>query len=51
MRFKTNEIKLGLVKFTVSKLNNQRMIFGGDGTDGGATTRPTSQKTRPTKKE
>jgi len=49
MKFKTNETKLGLEKFTVSKINNQRRIFGGS-TDGGATVRPSSQKTRPTKK-
>ena len=48
--FKTDEKKLGLEKFTVSKINNQRMIFGGSADDGSATVRPQSLKTRPTKK-
>ena len=47
---KTDKKKLGLKKFTVSKLNNQRMIFGGTTDDGVATVRPTSQLSRPTKK-
>ncbi len=47
---KKDETKLGLEKFTVSKINNQRMIFGGSTTDGPATVRPTSDKTRPTRK-
>ncbi len=46
--YKTDETKLGLEKFTVSKVNNQRMIFGGD--DGPSTIRPKSLKTRPTRK-
>jgi hypothetical protein len=45
---KTDETKLGLEKFTVSKINNQRRIFGGD--EGSATVRPKTLKTRPTKK-
>ena len=48
--FKTDKKKLGLKKFTVSNINNQRMIFGGTINDGPATQRPTSQLTRPTKK-
>ncbi len=47
---KKDETKLGLEKFTVSKINNQRMIFGGSADDGSATVRPQSLKTRPTKK-
>ena len=47
--FKTDETKLALEKFTVSKINNQRRIFGGD--EGTATVRPTSLKTRPTKQK
>ena len=46
--YKTSKTKLGLEKFTVSKINNQRRIFGGD--EGSATVRPKSLKTRPTKK-
>jgi len=46
--YKKDEIKLGLEKFTVSKINNQRMIFGGN--DGSSTIRPKTLKTRPTKK-
>ena len=46
---KTNKTKLALEQFTVSKLNNQRMIFGGHG-GGTATLKPKSLKTRPTKK-
>lgn len=45
---KTSKTKLGLEKFTISKINNQRRIFGGD--DGSATIRPKSLKTRPTRK-
>ena len=48
--FKTNETKLGLEKFTISKINNQRMIFGGTTDEGVATVRPKSIRTRPTKK-
>jgi len=48
--FKTGKNKLELEKFTVSIINNQRMIFGGTVNDGPATVRPTSDKTRPTRK-
>lgn len=47
---KTHEKKLGIEKFTVAKINNQKMIFGGTSIDEGPITiRPKTQKTRPTK--
>ncbi len=47
---KTIEKKLTLEKFTVAKINNQRMVFGGGPSgDGPITIRPTSRNTRPTK--
>ncbi len=48
---KTDEKKLGIEKFTVSKINNQQMIFGGSTADDGPITiRPKTRKTRPTRK-
>ena len=47
---KTHEKKLGIEKFTVSKINNQKMIFGGStANDGPITIRPKSAKTKPTR--
>lgn len=48
---KTHEKKLGIEKFTVSKINNQKMIFGGNSTDDGPiTVRPKTLTKRPTRK-
>ena len=47
---KTHENKLGIEKFTVSKINNQKKIFGGSTADDGPITiRPKTHKTRPTR--
>jgi hypothetical protein len=46
---KSHEKKLSIDKFTVSKINNQRMIFGGTTDDGPITILPKTQKTRPTR--
>lgn len=47
---KQDEKKLGIEKFTVSKINNQKMIFGGNSSDEGPITiRPKTLKNRPTR--
>jgi len=52
MKTKTQKTKLSLEKFTVSKINNQQRIFGGDSKgEGPATLVPKGTKTRPTKKD